>query len=58
MWNLGEKNPPKPQTQWNGSCWGKRGDVGQRVQTPADKVSSGGVMYNLITISNNTVLHT
>ena len=40
---------PKPQTQWSGSCWGKKGDVGQRVQTPENKLSSGDAMYNLTT---------
>ena len=37
---------------------GKTGDVGQRVQTSSYKMNkSGDLMYNMVTIVNNTALY-
>ena len=36
---------------------GKTGEGGQKVQTSSYKISPGDVMYSMVTIVNNTVLH-
>ena len=40
-----------------GSGVGKMGEEGQKVQTSSYKISLGDVMYSMVTIVNNTVLH-
>ena len=36
---------------------GKMGERGQKVQTSSYKISRGDVMYSMVTIVTNTVLH-
>ena len=36
---------------------GRMGEGGQKIQSSSYKISHGEIMYNVVTIVNNTVLH-
>ena len=62
-WNLKKLNSQKQRVErWlprAGERWEKWGDVGQKHQLPVIRwIPSGDLRYSVVTIANNTVLHT
>ena len=63
MWNLKVSKFIDTENQLvvargSGCSLGKMGEGGQEVQTSIYKISHGDIMYRMLTIVNNTVLHT